>query len=516
MNRTSENFAIFQNDWPGHINRRHGLVLIVVTILLALMSLAALGSVALMQSEHKASRMRGDELILENTAASAGEWLAALVQKSREQRAMALRPTENGSIFRNQNLRAATAESDEPHFAILPASMSTEDDSEIKYGFINESAKLHLQTLLDWDKKFPGSGTRALLQLPGMTPSVAEKILDWIDADSMPRMLGAEQDKYTSLRLPYSTRNAVPTTLDELLLIPGVTRFDLFGDVRTAERAESRSTKLEKSYSADSSTHVPWSQFLTVESGERNEAFDGQKRIFLNSPDLADLHRQLQVSLSLDWANFVVGYRQFGPARNPRGIAAVSFEPNFAIPPKFDFRSELDLIGTKVAIAQSGKSAVLLASPLPANRTGWAGQLSRVMDRVTVLNQPSIRGRINIELASREVLLAIPEMDPVTVDRILATRLLLAFGESEHVHATWLLEQGFVDLPRMRTIARYVTTSGDVFHAEIFAYFTDHPLFVRNFVAVDGTATEPRQLYWKDLRDRPLTFPLTALFLPAQ
>ncbi len=503
MNRATAKFAIVHTGICTRCHLRRGLVLIVVTILLALMSLAALGSIALMQTEHKASRMRGDELILENTAASASEWLAALAQQPRQHRATALRPTETGGIFRHQTLIAATTDSDAPRFAVLPASVPSSDEFDIKYGFTNESAKLHLQSLLDWDKKLPGSGARALLQLPGMTASVAEKILDWIDADSIPRMLGAEQDKYSSLRLSYSPHNAVPKSLDELLLIPGVTRVDLFGDAPQTERA-------------DSPTHQPWSQFLTVQSGERNEAFDGQKRIFLNSPDLAQLHHDLQASLSLDWANFVVGYRQFGPARNPRGIAAASLEPNFAIPPKFDFRSELDLVGTKVAIAQSGKSAVLLSSPLSANRTGWAGQLSRVMDRVTVQNQPSILGRINIEVASREVLMSIPEMDPATVDRILATRLLLAFGESEHVHATWLLEQGFVDLKRMRAIAPYVTTSGDVFQAEIFAYFADRPLFVRNLVAVDGTATEPRQLYWKDLRDQPLTFPLTALYLSAK
>jgi hypothetical protein len=108
--------------------------------------------------------------------------------------------------------------------------------------------------------------------------------------------------------------------------------------------------------------------------------------------------------------------------------------------------------------------------------------------------------------------MAIPEMDPATVDRILATRLLLAFGESEHVHATWLLEQGFIDLKRMRAISPYVTTGGEVFQAEIIAYFTDRPQVVRNLIAVDGTAAEQHQLYWKDLRDRPMAYPASALY----
>jgi DNA uptake protein ComE-like DNA-binding protein len=491
---------------------RGGLVLIVVTILLALMSLAALGFIALMQNEHRASQMRGNELILENAALSASEFLAVVARQSRQQRVVTMAGGENGNPCRHQSLSDSEGDPKRAFFAILPTSWEPKNSSELVFGFTNESSKLHLQTVLDWDKKIPGSGQRALMQLPGMSADVADKILDWIDEDSLPRAMGAETDKYISQRSANLPRNKVPRALDELLLIPGVTQSDLFGDAESSQRSRGRRKPTVDSRASNSIQHPPWSHYLTVHGRERNETFEGEKRIFLNTADLVELHRQLASSLGVNWANFVVAYRQFGPARTSRGVTTVALEPDFTIQPKFQFNSELELIGSKVAVIKPARPPMLLTSPLLANRVGWAGELSRVMDRVSIDLRPEFRGRVNIELADREVLLAIPEMDPATADQIIFHRGFASIGSAQHIHPTWLLEQGIVDLNRMKSLLAHVTTGGDVFSAEVVAYFVDRPMLVYNEIAVDGVAPGHSQLYCRDLRDRELSFPIQMLY----
>jgi hypothetical protein len=483
------------------------MILIVVSILLALMSLAAIGSVALMQAEYQAARMRGDELILENAADSGVEWLAALARESRQNRVAAMPPGSADAAFRDRSLSAGNLGDDFARYALLLPYASTASTDELAFGFANESAKLNLRSLLEWDRRWPGSAERALMQLPGMTPGVADKILDWIDADSQPRPQGGERDRYAADRLPYGPPNAVPETLDELLLVPGVRRADLFGEVPDSGARRQESDGPFGASRAGRENRIPWARFLTVISAERNESFEGRPRVFLNSPDLADLHQQLSERLGVEWANFVIALRQFGISRSSRGMAATSLEPNFAIPPKYALASELDLVGTRVPIAKSGRTAVLLSSPLAANRAGWAGELGRVMDQVTLSDQPTLPGRINIDAAPREVLMAIPQMDLTTVDRILATRMLVPLGQSDHVHASWLLEQGIVDAKRLGDLLPYLSTGGDVFQADVVAYFTDRPQRVRQLVAVDGTNRRRSQLYCKDLRDRATELP---------
>jgi len=43
---------------------------------------------------------------------------------------------------------------------------------------------LNLNTLLLLDQAQSGQGSQALMMLPGMTPDVADAILDWIDTET--------------------------------------------------------------------------------------------------------------------------------------------------------------------------------------------------------------------------------------------------------------------------------------------------------------------------------------------
>ena len=52
---------------------------------------------------------------------------------------------------------------------------------------------------------------------------VSDSILDWIDADDLPRVAGAESDYYQGLNPPYYAKNAPIDDLSELQYIKGVT-----------------------------------------------------------------------------------------------------------------------------------------------------------------------------------------------------------------------------------------------------------------------------------------------------
>ncbi|HNS56987.1 MAG TPA: type II secretion system protein GspK [Smithellaceae bacterium] len=58
---------------------------------------------------------------------------------------------------------------------------------------------------------------------------IVDSILDWKDGDDLHRLHGAEDDYYGSLPQPYKAKNANFDTLEELLLVQGVTRDILYG-----------------------------------------------------------------------------------------------------------------------------------------------------------------------------------------------------------------------------------------------------------------------------------------------
>ncbi|MBI5102544.1 MAG: general secretion pathway protein GspK [Nitrospirae bacterium] len=58
---------------------------------------------------------------------------------------------------------------------------------------------------------------------------IVDSIQDWRDGDDLHRLNGAESDYYMSLTRPYKARNADFETMEELLLVKGVTASILYG-----------------------------------------------------------------------------------------------------------------------------------------------------------------------------------------------------------------------------------------------------------------------------------------------
>lgn len=64
---------------------------------------------------------------------------------------------------------------------------------------------------------------------------LADMIVDFIDKDDIPKMNGAEKDRYKQMGLPYGPFNGPLLSLDQLLLIPGISQQLFYGFGRTVE-----------------------------------------------------------------------------------------------------------------------------------------------------------------------------------------------------------------------------------------------------------------------------------------
>src|SRR5262249_39215025 len=160
------------------------------------------------------------------------------------------------------------------------------------FGVIDEGGKINLNALMQLDS----SGTIAhnmLLNLPNMTEDIANSILDWIDADSEPRTSGAENDYYSGLNPPYRAKNAPLDSLDELLLVKGVTPRLLYGN------DTNRNGILDPEEDDGSGGWDPgWSAYLTIYSRERNLNSQGNPRIYVNDSNLDVLYQKLNTALN--------------------------------------------------------------------------------------------------------------------------------------------------------------------------------------------------------------------------
>lgn len=71
---------------------------------------------------------------------------------------------------------------------------------------------------------------RSLFVARGADTDPTDAILDWIDADDESRVNGAENDVYGTLDVPYATKNAPFDSVEELLMVRGVTPEIFFGN----------------------------------------------------------------------------------------------------------------------------------------------------------------------------------------------------------------------------------------------------------------------------------------------
>ncbi len=178
-------------------------------LVIALMALAARAFVDLMNVEAMAATRGVERRQLRLAAESGIEYVAAMLD--------ARNTSWKASDFSEGRAAARGESGSDIRFEFgrhTPVRALREDNFPV----VDESSKLNLLSLSLKPDQRRESRTR-LMALPGMNESIAEAILDWMDADDTPSTHGAESGWYASQKDRALPAQRPLETLEELLLV---------------------------------------------------------------------------------------------------------------------------------------------------------------------------------------------------------------------------------------------------------------------------------------------------------
>ncbi len=502
---------------------RRGFILVVIMVLVVSVAFAGFAFVETMSNEYRAVHINGDLLETEQVLASADVMLQRFIGMSREQRTEAGGWENNPEWFQEQVLAPTDEQRDTEdldsltwRFSVVSPmndTQSTLETTDLRFGLENDSAKLNLNTLLNLDLLQPNGGRLALMNLPGMTEIAADSILDWIDADDLPREFGAESEFYREFPSPYWPRNGLPTTLDELLLVRGVHRALLFGhdqnrnfriDADEPHAAQSSVQLTTQENDSELDEHG-WADQVTLHSAERNVDRFGHPRINLNQPDLRQLHAALSEVLSTEVTEFIIHWRQFGPAPADTSTAASTVALDLSLPARFDFQTVVDIVEARTFAATTPATVVVDSPVITTSHEG----IALLLDHTTVRSEAILRNRININLASSPVLRTLPHMEKELVDQMVSRRDTLD-AEAMSTPA-WLLTEQVLSLETFKAVLPFITAGGDVFRAQVVAWRPVGGPYRRVEILIDGATDHVGRIRWRDLSALGVGFPLESL-----
>jgi len=502
-------------------HRRPGFVLVVVLVVIALMTLAALSFSKLMVTERGAARMSNRQAqaraLAESGIDSARVFLCQDVETQKNLGGW----YDNPNRFRATTVRDDASPAECGHFSLVAPRLEGGLPSGVRYGLENESGKININLLVQLDTSNSGMGRQVLMMLPGMTEEIADAILDWLDSDDTPREFGVESDYYAGLSPGYAPRNGPIESLEELLLVRGVTPALLFGaDVNRnglLDAGESGDVQMGDADNSDGSMNAGWAAHLTIYSYEANTQADGTAKINVNQGnDAQTLYTQLQEALGNDdWAKFIILYRQYGaaqqnqtpPSNNPTpsvqtgSISAIQIDQTKTMGTQVS--SLFDLIGASVEVTQTqgrNTSTIRVPSPFAADLGSMGSWLPTLLDKLTTSSDKTIPGRININVASRTVLLSIPNMTAEIADAIIAQRTSNpADDSSDRLNESWVVVEGLVPPELAKPLLPLITTKGSVYRLQSVGFFDAGGPSARIEAIIDSTSRPPRVLFWREM-----------------
>jgi type II secretory pathway component PulK len=559
-----------------------------VLVVVAVATLAAYSFTDTMLAFDDAANLVGDQVQTRAVAESAIEMTRLILSQSAEMRDSLGGTFNNPAIFQAIQVVPATDDARSVNFSIVAPAMNEMGRlSGIRYGLRNESSRLNLNALISLDKNadllMPAlnliSGNSAdftnslqsrtaiseqdpsqlslpqslLMSLPGMTLQIADSILDWLDEDSDPRPNGSELEYYSVLPTPYAPKNGPIDSVEELLLVRGVTPELLFGIDSNRNGVVDPAEQQRGLVDATQTSSLGWTSFLTVHGYESNKRRDGTPKIDVNQDDLEVLYQQLSgVIENPDYSSYIVAFRVGGQSsiakaatsastgntqsssqsssnpgstgdksQQPAGAGGMPQSVNTNIPVwTGDQISKLDLTGggTKLTqILDLIDSTVTIGgqsyrSPFTSDPLQMASYMPLLMDALSTIEFDKMPGRININECPAELLYGVPILEAETVEAILEARAQATESENRQ-YETWLLVEGVVTLDTMRTLTPLFTGGGDVFSAQIIAYYETSSTATRLEAVIDATGVNPRIASLRDLSHLGRGFDLSVLGL---
>jgi len=506
-------------------------VLVVVLVVITLLALGALTFSELMMAEREGAEVAVAQSQARALADSGAEMARLFVAQDADTQKQSGGWYSNEQRFRGVGVVSEGATHGTGRFTLVAPGLEDGRLAGIRSGLEDESARLNLNTVLAVDKANQGKnqGRQMLMALPGMTEDVADAILDWIDLDDESREYGAELDAYASLSPPYATRNGTPETMEELLLVRGVTPALFFGmDTNRnflVDRSEANAPISIEADNSDGSMNSGWSAYLTTYGKESNVRSDGSAKIDLNQSEAKKLYEDLESALGAEWAMFIVGWRQGSdvPKENASpGRPLAGCEPDLDQPLKRSLTTILDLVGPRIQTRIKGENqAVILETPFPDAPMLSSTFLPTLLENCTI-GSSAPTGRVNINLAPRVVLGAVlcadPDLaaDPSQVEEIVDQIVSLRpqdpnQADDEYKYETWIYSKLVVELDRMKKLMPYLCAQGTVYRTQAVGYFDKGGPAARIEVVIDATSSPPRIVFWRDMTHLGRGYPLETL-----
>lgn len=513
--------------------KRRGFVLLVVTVVIILLSLAAYGYMGLMETEHRASSMFGRDVEARMAAESGVEYTAC--QIALKELDPAIDVYHNPSTFYNRLVNESEEPRGQVRFSVVVPNVAGGAGSMPRSGLTTENSKFNINRLMEFENDTDESTDpfTAVSFIPNMTEDISNAILDWIDSDEEARVGGAESVTYQGLAIPYAARNAPLESIDELLQIQGVTPLLFYGEDANRngilDPNEDDGADSMPNDNADGILDLGFRDYLTVSSRERNTMPGGDKKININNGIVAEMFDFLEEEFDTETAIFVTAYRMTGDQKadsEAQGKLTIEQQQlvdwiaknisngelgqvtragiDLSEPPKAQFRSIYDLIDAEVQIEING-AMTTLASPWTSDAGSLLQSMPILEQKLTVLNDEFIDGRINVNQAPREVLLAMPDMTEQIADAILLARPPIEPGGmaaammTTRVSPAWLLAESVVDVPTFKRLGPWLTSGGDVYSFQVLGHFDQGGPSTRLEAMVDATRSPPRIVFQRDL-----------------
>jgi hypothetical protein len=560
---------------------RRATVLLIVLVIIVLLALAAYTLVEMCVAENEATNRFGRSAQARAFAESGIDMAVTILSDPTER----LQP--EFVMNRPDALEAVVVkQSDVPRgrgrFSVIAGDSSDPGAKGVRYGLTDESGKLNLNSLALWQQNSAlnindTTARNFLLNLPYMTNDLADAILDFIDPDDTARQYGVESDYYSTLSPPYRAANGPLQSLDDLLLVKGVTPALLYGEDLNRNGVMDPGEDVN----GDGYFDRGWSAYFTVYSAERNIQQDGSSRININQQDLPGLYDQLAGLLGVKQAQYIVAWRMNGaaattssgggggggggsgggssgssgsssskgsssssssgggsgggssgqtngssgnaPSRGNRNSGQTALRDGLQIPMppatgSHTFTSVYQVIGGTVRATVNGR-ATTLTSPFSSSQSQIVTYLPQLLDQLTLTDDLFIQGRINVNTAPIQVLLGLPNMTVQLATQISAAQTAgstsqAASSQSPRATNAWLVMEGFCSANTMQGLDPYLTARGDVYRAQSVGYFDDGGPVVRLEAVIDAAVQPARILNIRDLSELGRGFTRQQLGVP--